>query len=202
MDGVAQIVELRLMPLSEAYLLARQRLKRADSRFQRKIWVAVSRGAWRASEVPTGNLSPEARSRVMQSIRKANTLPEMAVRRIIHGLGFRYRLHARELPGTPDIVLPRLRKVIMIHGCFWHQHAGCRLAKLPRSRPEYWLPKLGRNQERDEIAQKALTVLGWSVLVIWECQIDNADQLRSKLSGFLSAGNAQEPNTSSRATAP
>jgi DNA mismatch endonuclease (patch repair protein) len=107
------------------------------------------------------------------------------VRRIVHRLGFRYRLHVRELPGTPDIVLPRLRKAILVHGCFWHQHKGCRLAKLPRSRPEYWLPKLARNQERDEIAERALASLGWSVLVIWECQVDNLQALRKTLRRFL-----------------
>jgi DNA mismatch endonuclease, patch repair protein len=109
--------------------------------------------------VPLGSLSHEARSRVMRSIRKTNTSPEIAVRRIIHQLGFRYRLHARELPGTPDIVLPRLRKVVLVHGCFWHQHVGCQLAKLPRSRPEYWIPKLARNQERDAVSEKALIAL-------------------------------------------
>lgn len=133
------------------------------------------------------SLSRDALSRVMRSIRKTDTSPELAVRRIIHRLGFRYRLHVRELPGTPDIVLPRLKKAVLVHGCFWHQHKGCRLAKLPRSRPEYWLPKLARNQERDEIAERALASLGWRVLVIWECQVANAQALRRRLRGFLSS---------------
>ena len=132
-----------------------------------------------------GHLSPDALSRVMRSIRKTNTSPEMAVRRIIHRLGFRYRLHVRELPGTPDIVLPRLRKVVVVHGCFWHQHAGCRLAKLPRSRPEYWLPKLARNQERDQIAEKALAALGWRVLVIWECETKRPERVEKRIRKFL-----------------
>jgi DNA mismatch endonuclease (patch repair protein) len=124
---------------------------------------------------------------MMRSIRKTNTSPEMAVRRIIHRMGFRFRLHVRELPGTPDIVLPRMRKAVLVHGCFWHQHAGCRLAKLPKSRPEYWLPKLARNQQRDEIARKALAALGWRVLVIWECEVADLVLLRRKLRSFLRA---------------
>jgi DNA mismatch endonuclease, patch repair protein len=134
---------------------------------------------------PMGKLSPEVRLRVMRSIRKTDTSPEIAVRRIIHGMGLRYRLHVRALPGTPDIVLPRLRKVVLVHGCFWHQHAGCRLARVPRSRPEYWISKLARNQERDEVTEKALAALGWQVLVIWECQIGNPKQLRCELARFL-----------------
>jgi DNA mismatch endonuclease, patch repair protein len=130
-------------------------------------------------------LSPEARLRVMRSIRKTDTSPEIAVRRIIHRLGFRYRLHVRELPGTPDIVLPRARKIVLVHGCFWHQHAGCPLARLPRGRPEYWLPKLARNRQRDQASEKALAALGWRVLVIWECQIRKTEQLRENLKSFL-----------------
>ena len=130
-------------------------------------------------------LTPEVRLRVMRSIRKTDTRPEMAVRRIVHGLGFRYRLHVRGLPGNPDIVLPRWRKIIQVHGCFWHQHTGCRLARLPRSRPEYWIPKLARNQERDALSVRALEALGWSVLVIWECQTESTAQLTRTLAAFL-----------------
>jgi DNA mismatch endonuclease (patch repair protein) len=132
-----------------------------------------------------GKLPPEIRLRVMRSIRKIDTAPEIAVRRVIHGMGLRYRLHVAELPGTPDIVLPRLRKIVFVHGCFWHQHTGCRLARLPRSRPEYWIPKFARNQERDESTEKALAARGWRVLVVWECQIGDAEQLRRRLSSFL-----------------
>lgn len=146
--------------------------------------------AWAIEErkgAEVASLSRDARSRIMRSIRKTNTKPEMVVRRIIHRLGFRYRLHVRDLPGTPDIVVPRLKKVILVHGCFWHQHKGCRLAKPPRSRPEYWLPKLARNQNRDEIAERALASLGWRVLVIWECQVEDAPALQRNLSSFLSS---------------
>jgi DNA mismatch endonuclease (patch repair protein) len=131
------------------------------------------------------NLSQANRSRIMSSIRKTNTSPEVAVRRELHRLGFRFRLNVRELPGTPDIVLPRLRKIVMVHGCFWHQHSGCRLAKLPRTRPEYWLPKLERNQARDEAARRALAALGWEVLVIWECEAGRPEYVRGALVDFL-----------------
>jgi DNA mismatch endonuclease (patch repair protein) len=130
-------------------------------------------------------LSPEARSAHMRRIRKIDTTPERVVRRLVHGLGFRFRLHRRDLPGTPDLVLPRLRRAILVHGCFWHQHAGCRLARLPKSRGEYWLPKLWRNQERDAAAQAELKASGWEVLVVWECETGDLAGLRDRLSAFL-----------------
>ncbi|WP_018289975.1 very short patch repair endonuclease [Verrucomicrobium sp. 3C] len=102
-------------------------------------------------------LSPEERSAHMRRIRKVDTKPELVVRRLAHQLGYRFRLHRADLPGTPDLVFPRLRKAILVHGCFWHQHAGCRLARMPRSRLNYWLPKLKRNQWRDTQAMAALT---------------------------------------------
>ena len=126
-----------------------------------------------------------ARSRIMRAIKQKNTKPELAVRRLLHAMGFRFRLHRRDLPGRPDIVLPRRKTVIFVHGCFWHQHAGCRLANVPRTRTEYWLPKLARNQERDASAQALLEELGWRVLVVWECELADRDVLRSRLSCFL-----------------
>ena len=121
----------------------------------------------------------------MQRIRKTDTKPELRVRRLIHALGFRYRLHRRDLPGTPDLVVPRLQKIILVHGCFWHQHPGCRLARIPKSRLEYWEPKLRRNRERDERAKNQLEALGWEVLVVWECQTDDTKTLGEILEGFL-----------------
>ena len=114
-----------------------------------------------------------------------NTKPEVVVRRLLHALGFRFRLHRRDLPGSPDIVLPKYCAAIQVHGCFWHQHEGCRYGKLPHSRPEYWLPKLARNVERDAESLAKLEVLGWRVLVIWECETRDADTLRGRLSEFL-----------------
>lgn len=133
----------------------------------------------------TDRLSPEARSAHMRRIRKTDTTPERIVRRVVHSLGFRFRLHRRDVPGTPDLLLPRLRKAILVHGCFWHQHAGCRLARLPKSRPEYWLPKFERNRHRDAAALESLQAMGWEVLVVWECETGDLTGLRKGLSAFL-----------------
>ncbi|RWO05236.1 MAG: DNA mismatch endonuclease Vsr [Mesorhizobium sp.] len=121
------------------------------------------------------------RSHNMSRIRSANTTPEWTVRRIMHRLGFRFRLHRRDLPGTPDLVLPKHRKVIFVHGCFWHQHAGCRFAKLLNSRQDYWLPKLTRNVQRDASAKRQLEEAGWQVFEIWECETRNLPAAEAKL---------------------
>ena len=130
-------------------------------------------------------LTPEARSAHMRRIRKVDTKPELAVRQTAHALGFRYRLHRRDMPGTPDLVFPRLRRVILVHGCFWHQHEGCKLARMPKSRLDYWRPKLERNQQRDREARDALAALGWDVLVIWECETGDREGLTLKIKRFL-----------------
>ena len=117
----------------------------------------------------------------MRSIRGKNTRPERAVRRTLHGLGLRFRLHRRDLPGTPDITLPRHRAVVQVHGCFWHQHPGCPLAKVPKARPEYWKPKLRRNAARDVVISEELTRRGWRVLVVWECETRDGDLLAARL---------------------
>ncbi|WP_245418739.1 DNA mismatch endonuclease Vsr [Mesorhizobium sp. WSM3864] len=117
----------------------------------------------------------------MGSIRSADTTPERTVRRILHRLGFRFRLHRRDLPGTPDLVLPKYRTVIFVHGCFWHQHAGCRFAKLPASNQEYWLPKLARNVQRDTDAKQKLQQAGWRVVEIWECETHILSAAEDKL---------------------
>lgn len=131
------------------------------------------------------HLSPEARSAHMSRIRKTGTKPEIRVRRTAHRLGYRFRLHRDDLPGTPDLVFPRLRKIVQVHGCFWHQHAGCRLARQPKSRLDYWLPKLERNRARDLETTAALKALGWSVLVVWECQVPDEDAAARILKPFL-----------------
>jgi len=120
----------------------------------------------------------------MQSITKRDTRPEIAVRRLLHSYGYRFRLHRRDLPGTPDVVLPKHKTAVFVHGCFWHQHS-CELAKEPKSNQTYWLPKLARNQERDSEARKQLQQLGWHVVVVWECETRNAARLRRKLIGYL-----------------
>ena len=112
-------------------------------------------------------------------------MPELLVRRAAHALGFRFRLHRRDLPGSPDLRFPRHRKVIFVHGCFWHQHEGCRLARLPKSRLDYWLPKFARNVERDGIARTALEAAGWRCLIIWECETQSPKMLETVLRDFL-----------------
>ncbi len=129
--------------------------------------------------------TPEALSAHMRCIRKTNTKPELAVRRLAHGMGYRYRLHRRDLPGTPDLVFPSRRKVIFVHGCFWHQH-DCRLGqKQPSTNRDYWLPKLARNVERDAENQTRLAQLGWEALIVWECEIKNTSVLRDRIRAFL-----------------
>ena len=133
----------------------------------------------------TNRLSPDERSALMRRIRKVDTKPELTVRRIAHRLGYRFRLHRRDLPGTPDLVFPRLRKIIFVHGCFWHQH-DCRLgAKQPSTNAAYWLPKLARNVERDRLARRLLADDGWGILVIWECQTRVPDLVTMLVKKFL-----------------
>ena len=107
----------------------------------------------------------------MSHIRSKDTKPEKRLRSLLHRLGFRFRLHRKDLPGTPDIVLPKYRTVIFVHGCFWHQHPGCKKATLPRSNVEFWKNKLEKNIERDKEVEKKLIETGWNVIVIWECEI-------------------------------
>jgi DNA mismatch endonuclease (patch repair protein) len=117
------------------------------------------------------------RSRMMSGIRGSNTRPEMAVRRALYAAGFRFRLHRRDLPGVPDIVLPGRKVAVFVHGCFWHRHVGCRYSKLPATRPEFWTAKLEGNRERDARAVQALQAMGWRVLIIWECAVRDREVL-------------------------
>lgn len=121
----------------------------------------------------------------MARIRSKDTSPELALRRLIHRLGYRFRLHRKDLPGKPDLVFPSRRKVIFVHGCFWHQHPQCREGRVPGSRPEYWGPKLRRNQERDADAQARLQAEGWKYLVVWECDLKNIGAAEQKVRKFL-----------------
>ena len=120
----------------------------------------------------------KTRRRVMQSIRKTDTMPEVRVRRVLHRLGYRFRLHRRDLPGVPDIVLPRHGVVIFVHGCFWHQHT-CPLGKLPKSNRKYWVPKLRGNVTRHTKHAAQLRRLGWKVIVLWECQVQTDQKIES-----------------------
>ena len=133
------------------------------------------------------NLSLAQRSEIMARVRSKNSRPELIVRKLVFALGYRYRLHAADLPGHPDIVLRKFRKVIFVHGCFWHRHAGCALARLPKSRLDFWFPKLEGNRKRDEKNKRALLRGGWEVLTIWECQIKGSDWLTARIRRFLDA---------------
>ena len=126
-----------------------------------------------------------ARSALMRRVRGRNTAPERAVRRTAHALGYRFRLHRRDLPGTPDLIFPRLRKAVFVHGCFWHRHAGCSRTTTPRTRAAYWRDKFERNVERDRRNAAALQALGWEVLVVWECETFDSAGLLAILSRFL-----------------
>lgn len=127
----------------------------------------------------------EVRRRTMQAVKSKDTTPEMVVRRLAHRLGYRYRLHRRDLPGTPDLVFPARRKVIFIHGCFWHGHSCARGARAPKVNAAYWAAKIARNKARDQANLLKLATLGWRHLVIWECELKRSDELRKKLEGFL-----------------
>lgn len=127
------------------------------------------------------------RSARMRLIKAKNTKPEMIVRKLIFGLGYRYRLHRIDLPGCPDLIFSSRRKVIFVHGCFWHRHAECALARLPKSKLDFWLPKLSRNAARDVKNIAALQRMGWEVTIIWECELRDTAALLDKIRGFLDA---------------
>ncbi|WP_031410490.1 very short patch repair endonuclease [Thiomonas sp. FB-Cd] len=132
-------------------------------------------------------VSRQRRSEIMGRVRSKDTGPELIVRRLVHAMGFRYRLHGKDLPGRPDLVFRRRGKVIFVHGCFWHRHDGCVLARLPKSRTDFWLPKLEANKERDERNRRDLKRSGWKVLTVWECQLSRVELLRKKIRRFLDA---------------
>lgn len=126
-------------------------------------------------------LSVAQRSAQMARVGSVNTRPEIVVRRMLHAMGFRFRLHRRDLPGTPDVVLPRYKTVVLINGCFWHGHDCVRGAREPRQNAEYWREKRRRNMERDKRNHKLLAEQGWQVIVVWECELRNMEALRRRL---------------------
>ncbi len=132
----------------------------------------------------TDHVSTERRSFIMSQVGTKDTKPEMIVRRALHRLGFRFRLHRRDLPGSPDLVFPSRRKVIFVHGCFWHGH-GCRWGQLPKSRPEYWQPKIETNHERDNRNLTMLRDAGWEPLVVWQCELKQPEDALERIVAFL-----------------
>lgn len=130
------------------------------------------------------HVSADVRRRIMASVQTKDTGPEMLVRGMLHALGYRYRLHRKDLPGSPDLVFPRLRKVVFVHGCFWHGH-GCQWGRLPQSKLDYWGPKIEANRERDARNVAALGQAGWGVLIIWQCELRERESALEKLCAFL-----------------
>lgn len=130
-------------------------------------------------------LTPRERSERMSRIRGKDSSPEMQLRRLLHGMGFRYRLHVKGLPGKPDLVFPSRRAVIFMHGCYWHRHNGCKLARLPKSNLNFWKGKLEENKRRDAVNRKRLKALGWRVLVVWECELHDTDRVSRATRKFL-----------------
>jgi DNA mismatch endonuclease (patch repair protein) len=129
--------------------------------------------------------SQEKRSAVMRQVKGRNTTPELAVRKALTALGARYRLHRKDLPGNPDIVLPGRRLALFVHGCFWHGHDCARGARVPKQNRDYWVGKVGRNRARDALSREALSSLGWRVETIWECELKDADALSARLEHLL-----------------
>ena len=113
----------------------------------------------------------EQRSRNMSAIKSKNTRPEIVVRKLLHSMGYRFRLHRKDLPGSPDIVLPKYKTVIFVHGCFWHRHENCKYASTPKTRKEFWEKKFRENINRDNLNQANLSLKGWKIIIIWECQL-------------------------------
>lgn len=130
-------------------------------------------------------LTKEERSKIMGRVHGKDTRPEMVVRRLVHSLGYRYRLHRKDLPGQPDMAFPGRRKVIFIHGCFWHRHEGCALARMPKSRVSFWESKLEGNKARDQRNVLLLRDAGWDVLTLWECQLRDIAALQATIVAFL-----------------
>ena len=123
----------------------------------------------------------EQRSRNMSAIKSKNTKPEIKVRKLLHSMGYRFRLHSKDLPGSPDIVLPKYKTVIFVHGCFWHRHENCKYASTPKTRKEFWNKKFTENKKRDSEIQEKIKILDWRSVVIWECETKNIENLRDKI---------------------
>lgn len=135
----------------------------------------------------TDIVNSKRRSELMAGIRGQDTAPELAVRRVAHRMGLRFRLHRKDLPGRPDLVFPKHHLAVFVHGCFWHHHQGCRFSHIPKSRTEYWTQKFARNMHRDMRNEDALKALGWRVLVIWECEVKDKGAIARKLKSVVSS---------------
>ena len=130
-------------------------------------------------------VSPLSRSEIMSRVKARDTKPELITRRLVHELGFRFRLHRRDLPGTPDLVFPRLRLALFVHGCFWHRHLNCKLTTTPKTNADFWSEKFSQNMKRDDVAARRLRAAGWSVQIVWGCETRNPERLRKRLAKLL-----------------
>jgi DNA mismatch endonuclease (patch repair protein) len=133
----------------------------------------------------TDCLTPQKRSWLMSQVPSKDTTTELIVRRLVHSMGYRYRLHGSDLPGKPDIVLPKYKKIILVHGCFWHRHKGCRKSGVPKSKKHFWLDKFEKNIRRDAKEMRILKKYGWRILVVWQCQTKDNEKLKNRLNRFL-----------------
>lgn len=149
-------------------------------------------GSGNLGQAVTDVVSKEVRSRMMSSIRARDTGPEMLIRRYLHRLGFRYRLSPRDLPGRPDIVLPRYNAIVFVHGCFWHGHDGCRFATVPATRTSFWVAKISANKQRDAAIEVKLCAQGWRVAVVWECALkSNLSVAQQQVVDFIKSNDAR-----------
>ena len=166
------------------------------------LFMDVDIDKWLYLQTMSDKLTPQQRSHCMSRIRGKDTKPEILVRKGLHARGFRFRLQDRKLPGRPDIVLPKYGVAIMVNGCFWHGHKGCRYATKPKSNVEFWQAKIQRNQHRDEVTSAHLEALGWHVITIWECELRSADALQSRLDVLAdeirNAGRAKDERSQQR----
>ena len=144
-------------------------------------------GSWSAASDALDTLTKEQRSERMSRVKGKGSKAELQIRCLVHALGYRFRLHGAKLPGKPDLAFASRRKVIFVHGCFWHRHPdpNCRLARLPKSRQEFWIPKLEGNRVRGERTLRELYALGWSALTLWECQLRDTSWLQNEIRTFL-----------------
>ncbi|PKO41876.1 MAG: very short patch repair endonuclease [Betaproteobacteria bacterium HGW-Betaproteobacteria-4] len=131
------------------------------------------------------HVSTARRSEIMASIHSVDTVPELTLRRMLHRLGYRYRIHVKNLPGSPDLVFPGRKKIIFVHGCFWHRHKGCSYTSIPKTRTEFWVNKFEANVKRDRRNQKQLKEMGWRVKIVWECELKHPEKLVKKMVRFL-----------------
>lgn len=143
------------------------------------------------------HVSPERRSYIMRLVKPTNNKTEIAVRRILHHLGFRFRLHGQDLPGKPDVILPKWQVIILVHGCFWHRHARCRKATTPKTKVAYWKRKFQENVKRDRRVRAQLRRLGWRVCVVWQCELTFPEKLARRLGAFIRAADDSPPRSAS-----